>query len=74
MILWIVIGIVVYLTIGVGLLVWAVTSYPWGGMILEYALPVILIWPLFVFLAIKIVLNKNAILIRVDSQSKARVA
>lgn len=53
MIFWIVIGIVVYLTIGVGLLVWAVASDPWGGMILEYALPVILIWPLFVFLAIK---------------------
>ncbi|MGK8429870.1 hypothetical protein OF864_01185 [Bacillus cereus] len=53
MIFWIVIGIVVYLAIGVGLLVWAVTSDPWGGMILEYALPVILIWPLFVFLAIK---------------------
>ncbi|HDR8161917.1 TPA: hypothetical protein QC072_004875 [Bacillus cereus] len=53
MILWIVIGIVVYLTIGVGLLVWAVTSDPWGGMILEYAIPVILIWPLFVLLAIK---------------------
>ncbi len=47
MLFWIVIGIVIYLAIGIGLLVWAVTSDPWGGLILEFALSFILLWPYF---------------------------
>jgi hypothetical protein len=46
MIIWISIGVVLYLLIGVSLLIWAVKSDPWGGLLLEVWWLVLLIWPL----------------------------
>jgi hypothetical protein len=45
--IWI-LGIVIYLLIGIGLLIYAVTSDPWGGLLLEMWWFVILLWPLLI--------------------------
>jgi hypothetical protein len=42
--LWI-IGITIYLIIGIGLLIYAITSDPWGGLLLGLWWLVILLWP-----------------------------
>lgn len=49
MLLWIVLGIVGYLLIGVGLLIWSVKSDPWGGLILEIWWFFILFYPFLIF-------------------------
>ncbi|SEG79306.1 hypothetical protein SAMN04487919_1273 [Bacillus sp. ok061] len=48
MLTWITIGVLIYLVIGIGLLVWSVTTSSWGGLILHFAIPIILFWPYFI--------------------------
>lgn len=48
MLTWIIIGVIIYLLIGVGLLIHAVTSDPWGGLILHFAIPFVLFYPYFI--------------------------
>lgn len=55
MLFWIVVGIMIYLAIGIALLIWAVTSDPWGGLILHFAVPAVLLWPYFV---VREIINK----------------
>ncbi|EOP68311.1 hypothetical protein KOW_03520 [Bacillus cereus VDM006] len=45
MIIWIIIGTIIYLAIGIGLIVYAVKTDPWGGLLLHFAIPLILFWP-----------------------------
>ncbi|MCU4880386.1 hypothetical protein [Bacillus wiedmannii] len=48
MLTWITIGVLIYLVIGIGLLVWSVTTSSWGGIILCFAVPIIFFWPYFI--------------------------
>jgi hypothetical protein len=45
---WIIVGVIIYLLIGVGLLVYTVKTDPWGGLLLEVAIPLILFYPYFI--------------------------
>jgi hypothetical protein len=45
---WIIVGIIIYLAIGVGLLIYAVMTDPWGGLILHFAIPFVLLYPYFI--------------------------
>lgn len=45
MLSYILIGIVLYLLIGVGLLIYAVTTSNWGGLILHFWYLIILLYP-----------------------------
>jgi len=44
----IIVGVVIYLIIGVGLLIHAVKSDPWGGLLIHFAIPLILFYPYFI--------------------------
>lgn len=46
--IWIIAGIIIYLLIGVGLLIWIVKTDPWGGMVLEIWWLFILIYPVYI--------------------------
>lgn len=46
--LWIIVGIIVYLLIGAGLLLYVVLKDPWGGLVLEIWYIFIPLWIIFV--------------------------
>lgn len=49
MVTWLIIGVIIYLTIGIGLMVYAVKADPsWGGLLLHFAVPLVLFWPYFI--------------------------
>ncbi|MGG0731054.1 hypothetical protein [Bacillus paramycoides] len=49
MVIWLIVGVIIYLTIGIGLIVYAVkTDLSWGGLLLHFAVPLILFWPYFI--------------------------
>lgn len=43
--LWI-IGIIIYIIIGIGILIWITTTDQWGGLVLEYWWLVIFFYPI----------------------------
>jgi hypothetical protein len=47
-----ILGIAIYLIIGIALLIYAVTSDPWGGLLLEMWWFIILLWPLLIIRSI----------------------
>jgi hypothetical protein len=48
MLIWIILGVIIYLLIGVGILIYAVKTDPWGGLILHVWWLVILFYPYFI--------------------------
>jgi hypothetical protein len=48
-----IIGVIAYILIGVGILIWSVLSDPWGGLVLEiwwmvvFFYPVLMLWALY---------------------------
>ncbi|MGE7635494.1 hypothetical protein ACQKMZ_25345 [Bacillus paramycoides] len=49
MVIWLIVGVIIYLTIGIGLIVYVVKTDPsWGGLLLHFAVPLILFWPYFI--------------------------
>jgi hypothetical protein len=49
MLSWIILGVIIYLLIGIGILIHAVRTDPYGGFILHFAIPFILFYPYFIF-------------------------
>lgn len=56
--IWVLIGIAIYLVIGIILVHRAITKDPWGGLLLEYPLLLILIILCYPYFIIRDKLNK----------------
>jgi hypothetical protein len=47
-----IIGVIAYILIGVGILIWSVLSDPWGGLVLEIWWMVVLFYPVLMLLSL----------------------
>jgi hypothetical protein len=48
MITWIILGVILYLLIGVGILIYSVKTDSYAGFVLHFAIPLILFYPYFI--------------------------
>lgn len=52
MLTWIIIAVFIYLLIGIGILIYGVLTDPYGGLMLEIAIPFVLFYPYFIIRSI----------------------
>lgn len=52
MLLWILLGLLIYLAIGIALFIWVVVTDDYGGFIIGFAVPFILFYPFIIVTSI----------------------